>query len=54
MRENYEKIIWETVTYLDQIHQALKELAIENKNLHERLKYVELVLSRLVSKQPIK
>jgi len=54
MKETYERIVWDLIDYTDRIEEIIKNLSTENKLLHERLKLVELVLSRLVSKEPIK
>ena len=54
MNQNYESVVWSIVDYLDQAEELIKNLSAENKLLHKRLEVIELVLSKLVSKEPIR
>ena len=54
MNQTYESVVWSIVDYLDQAEELIKNLSDENKLLHKRLQMIELVLTRLVSKEPIR
>ena len=54
MRTSYENIVWDLVEYTDKIEEIVKNLSVENSLLHKRLQLIELLLTKLVSKEPIR
>lgn len=47
-------MVWDIAEYIEVTHRLVKELNDENKILHQRLQAVELILTRLISKEPVK